>query len=214
VVIEPWLDRVLDLSIQLAINDDSEVRIKGITRFLADGRGQYLGTVVGRPLDGLPPDVTRFVAGEGDGRWSVFEHLEALGLYIGGQLAARGHRGLAGVDAFVYRVPSGELRLKPLVEVNPRCTMGHIALALSPRIKKAGCGLFAMVSRAAAKRAGFAGFADFGNALTGELPDGVICLSDPEAASIALAVLATGRDLSSAIRHLPSGLRGYFDIGR
>jgi hypothetical protein len=37
---------------------------------------------------------------------------------------------MLGVDAFFYRRTDGSVRLKPVVEINPRCTMGRLTLEL------------------------------------------------------------------------------------
>lgn len=55
VVVEPWLDRVADLSVQLDLRDDGGPKLLGVTRFFCDRRGQYAGHVVGPRDAGLPP---------------------------------------------------------------------------------------------------------------------------------------------------------------
>ncbi len=49
VVVEPWLDRVADLSFQYRGG-----RLEGWGRFFTDGRGTYRGTWLGSPWAGLP----------------------------------------------------------------------------------------------------------------------------------------------------------------
>ncbi len=128
VVVEPWLDRVMDLSVQLRVEDD-ETRVDGVTRFLTDRRGQYLGVVLGRLTDGASEEMRRWLmAGEG-----VLGVMTQVAEVVGDALREAGHRGPAGVDAFVHR-RDGRLFLRPLVEVNPRCTMARVALGLRRRV--------------------------------------------------------------------------------
>ena len=115
----------------------------------------------------------------------MFDHLEAVGRFVGEALSAAGHRGPAGVDALVYREHDGALRLKPIVEVNPRYTQGHIALGLGKQLSGRGEGRYRIVTRATAKRAGF----DSLGAYADGLAEALICLTDPERAREALAVI-------------------------
>ena len=173
-----------DLSVQIFVNDDGGVRVAGVTRFEADARGQYQGTWVGRPLHGLDDPVRRFLIGPGGG-WRAFAHLEAVGRYVGDALYGLGHRGPAGVDALVYLDAVGAFRLKPIVEVNPRYTMGHLALRLGKRLGNQRAGRFRLVTAAMAKTAGAASLADHVAALGPE----TLCLTDPEGAAHVVAVL-------------------------
>jgi uncharacterized ferritin-like protein (DUF455 family) len=198
-VVQPWLRRVLDFSVLLTVQTDGAVLIEGLTRFATDDRGQYLGTVLGPSLAGLSPALVRFVAGEGGGRWRLAEALDAVARFVGGELAARGHRGPAGVDAMVYADEGGALRLHPLVEVNPRCTMGHVALALDDRVTRKAGGWFRIVTAQAARSQGFAAFSEWAQAQPpprfddrGRLCEGVLPLTDPAVAQAAVAFLAAG----------------------
>jgi hypothetical protein len=47
---------------------------------------------------------------------------------------ARGYEGPIGIDAYVHRTAEGRLVLRPICEVNPRHTMGLVALELKRRI--------------------------------------------------------------------------------
>ena len=129
VVVEPLLDKVLDLSVLLRISQDGKVKVLGWTRFETDSQGRYKGSRVTRPTDDLEPEVLRFLYAGGAQR--LRKRLHGLGNWVGKRLAQAGYRGPAGIDLMVYRGPDG-LAIKPIVEVNPRFTMGHIALALRP----------------------------------------------------------------------------------
>jgi len=184
VVVEPWLDRLLDLSVQINVAEDGSVRVLGVTRFTTDSRGQYLGTLLGDPLRAIDTPMRRALVGPGRG-WRMFEHLEEVGLFVGKHLAGLGHRGPAGIDALVYRDAVGGIRLKPIVEVNPRCTMGHIALALSRQLGKKRRGHFLLLGPADARRAAVSTLAE----LVEQLPQGSLCLTDPDRATALVAVL-------------------------
>ena len=199
-VVEPWLDGVVDLSVQIDVAEDGRVSVLGVTRFTTSGRGQYLGTALGSPLRGLGEGVRRFVIGPGRGKWRVFQHLEAVARWVGERLFLAGHRGPAGIDALVYRDHNRALRLKPIVEVNPRFTMGHLALAIGKKLHRRQQGTMRVIGLQEATKAGFDCLGDYvaslGDVPTGVLRDsvvdGVVPLTDPVGARRAVMVLVAG----------------------
>lgn len=204
VVVEPWLDNVLDFSIQFTLREGGVTAINGVTRFLTDGRGQYTGTVLGRTLDDLDRDLVRFIVGPGSGPWRVITQLQSVARLVGKALAGLGHVGPAGIDAMVYRDRDGHFRLKPIVEINPRCTMGHIALGVKPRIAHGRTGLLSVVSIKSAQRCGYATLSEYARDLPEPVLDdglkrgmtsGVLLLTDPGRARQALLLLAVDTDL-------------------
>ncbi|MFT7580242.1 MAG: hypothetical protein ACI9MR_001911 [Myxococcota bacterium] len=124
-LVEPWRARLLDLSVLATVDTTGETEVLGLTRFLTDRRGQYQGTWLHGPATA---PLERFR-----------KPMEHTARRVGAALARRGHRGAFGVDAMVYAAPDAvgrpnTLTLKPLLEVNPRFTMGHIALSLAARM--------------------------------------------------------------------------------
>lgn len=136
IVIEPWLERIADFSAQLEVDrntDDPSKRVRylGFTRMLADKRGQYAGHQLGKKFEDIPADIRRRVLQTVDGIPSLYQLLQNSAEHVGQWLWEQGFQGPAGVDAFLYRCPeTGQPRLKPIVEVNARYTMGRIALEL------------------------------------------------------------------------------------
>ncbi|MCH7227849.1 DUF455 family protein [Haloferula sp. A504] len=129
-VLEPWLDRVLDLSIQYDRLDDGRLVRRGFVVLENTRGGQFRrARVTTRVTDFLSPGDRRRVFEGGGSRghlaaWleDVFEPL--LNDWLGE------HRGPLGVDAMFFRDAAGELRFRPVVEVNPRFTMGRVAVEL------------------------------------------------------------------------------------
>jgi hypothetical protein len=109
--------------------------------------------------------------------------------------------GPVGVDAFVYRDAAGQVRLKPVVEINPRYTMGRVMLELMQRVAPGAGGEFRLVNAAALRAEGFASFADYAAdrkqrfpLLTAGTPvprirSGALPLNDPTQAQAVLAML-------------------------
>jgi hypothetical protein len=143
--VEPWLERVIDLSFHGAV-DGSEVRFDGVSRMLTDRYGRFQGSLLG-PFDAGASGLGRWFSADGrDARWLdrvAREVVDSVGVWLG----SLRHQGPFGVDAFVHRL-GGLLRLHPLVEVNPRWTFGRVALGLHRRLAPGARGaLLTLASR-------------------------------------------------------------------
>jgi len=204
-IVEPWLERVLDFSVQLEMTRDG-LKLCGYTGLVNDQRGQFQanwadsnaarkvpGNLPQPFLErvGVPAKFYRFYR-------DVFTQLE-------GELIKAGYFGPLGTDAFIYRTADGLFGLKPVVEINFRYTMGRLTLELMKRACPGTMGVFRLVNRAMAQSEGFGSFADFAHALASRAPlrtagspvpkiqQGVLCLNDPAEAQEYLALFQVGR---------------------
>jgi len=155
--IEPWLDRVMDLSFQLDAGG-----LVGVVRFETDGTGRFLGAALEPPNAGLSVALARAWTADGrDPRW-----VAAVGRRLAAVLSpARA----VGVDGFFYRSADG-LRLQPLVEVNPRVTFGRLALDLRRRVAPGCVGCWSLVGPAALRRSGASSLRELAAQLCQALP--------------------------------------------
>ena len=126
-VVEPILERIIDFSMQITIDNTTKIRHQGPIRQFTTKQGQYLGHWLGQVHKGLPSDIIRV----------LYQHdwkklLSQLSMFVGRRLAQEGHRGVAGIDCFLYRKDQ-QLFIRPIVEINPRYTMGHVAQSIRKR---------------------------------------------------------------------------------
>jgi hypothetical protein len=115
------------------------------------------------------------------------------------ELRAAGFAGPLGIDAFAYRDAGGSCRVKPLVEINPRYTMGRLTLELMRHVAPGRCGTLRILNTAALRDAGTTDFLAFARGLQERSPlrfegepiprisEGTLCLNDPARAGAALA---------------------------
>ena len=195
---EPWLDRVADLSVQLCLMND-RVEFAGITRFWTSPGGRYRGAWIGRWDHGLSAELRRTMTSREGGR-PLITVLKGLAREVALELLADGFHGNIGVDALLYRTSHG-VRLKPLVEVNPRITMGRIALELRRRLHAKSCGVWAFLSRREIERAGFTSFQAFSKHIEqvapvalheGRMCRGALLTTDPTQATTLVTLLVVG----------------------
>ncbi len=203
-VVEPWLDRVADFSVHYDIPAGGEPKLRGMVRLHNDGGGRFLACTAARMFSRLlPPEVSRVLH---ESRAQHF-YEQVLPARLQEIMGESGFRGWLGVDAFFHRTPEG-IQLRPVVEINPRCTMGRVTLearrfvaAESPvtwrifyhrHFQEAGCA--SAVEYAARLRAAHPMVRDGPRLLSG-----AVCVNDPATAESFLGVLFAGDSARDAV---------------
>lgn len=181
---EAWLERVLDLSVQLSVG--AKDPLVGLGAFLTSAKGQYLGHHLGPLGHRIDPAQHR--------RWRGFDlegELQRVGRYVARALADRGFVGPAGVDAFLYR-RGDTWALHPLVEVNPRLTMGHVAKAVEAQLTPHRSGRIRFVPAAEARTMAVSGRVERDR--RGRIRTADLWLTDPSRAQKVAVHLAVPED--------------------
>ena len=189
IVVERWLAKRCDLSIQFEV-EEFQTRVFHARRFLTGTRHEYRGAMLGRP--GLDAESLRLFH-------ALLPEWRRLVHDLAQSLREAGYRGPAGLDALIWSQGSG-LRMKPLIEVNPRWTMGRVALELEKHLAPGVEAVWAFVPVREILRQGFETPARFADALqhkypvqlnkAGQLRAGVVMTNDPARAQEVLTVLA------------------------
>ena len=131
--LEPWCDRICDLSSSCAIGENGSIGDLRHYRCHTTSHGAFYAVSIG----GADPflDCYRF-------------DLERAALLAAGAIARTGYFGPLGFDSFVYREPrSGEKRLAPVIEINARYVMSAVAHALHSKIGSGRPCLFRFITR-------------------------------------------------------------------
>ena len=186
IIIQPKLDKIADLSLQIYIHPSSASLSKryknlGLTRFFTTPKGDYLGHHLGAISKTLPKGYMR----------SLYEHqlLDKTIKYVAEALIDVGFYGFAGIDMILFRKQNGDIALQPLIEINPRYTMGHVALQLKKRICGVGRLCFLSPQESKSRKAKFK---------NNQLTDGILQLTSdsPQIVCIEMCELqhSTDRD--------------------
>ena len=204
-VVEPWLERELDFSAQLEMTA-GVLKLCGYTGLLADAKGQYQGNWAAPKFERrIPPDVFGLFDGPPDLVTRLHALYENIFSQLEGELRRVNFLGPVGMDAFVYRDAGGKCRLKPVVEINPRHTMGRVTVELMKHVAPGSHGRFRLLNRATLKAEGFTDFAAYAQSLSEKFPlrlegeplprirEGALCLNDPATARVCLAVCQVSR---------------------
>jgi hypothetical protein len=169
-VVERWLERELDFSVQLEMETDG-LKLCGYTGLLNDRKGQFLANWAEADYSRcLPSRVAALLHSQGDIAAQLQRLYSEIFYLLEAELQRVGFVGPISIDAFVYRTPQGNCRLKPVVEMNPRYTMGRLTVELMKHALPGTCGLFRLVNRAQARAEGFADFSSCARSLGKRLP--------------------------------------------
>ena len=207
-VVEPWLERAQDFSVQLEMTRDG-LKLCGYTGLINDHRGQFQANWAAPNFARqIPSAVTALFPQPADLSHRMQRLYADLFALLETELRAADFLGPIGIDAFVYRTAAGEVRLKPVVEINPRYTMGRLTLELMKHAAPGRHGLFRIVTRALARAEGGEDFPSFARQLQQRCPlqlegepihkisAGAICLNDPALAQVCLATFQVSHGLA------------------
>ncbi|NJM54976.1 MAG: hypothetical protein HC841_02770 [Verrucomicrobiae bacterium] len=213
VVVEPWLDRLADFSIQLEMTG-AGLRLIGYTGLINDAKGQFRANTAAPDFARrLPAGVTSTFVGSKQAVPEILRLYQTLMKMLEEELRAVAYQGPLGVDAFIYRDAGGVIRLKPIVEINPRYTMGRVTAELMKDTAPGSHGVFRILSKAALREQGFDDFRAYAQALQESQPvhlegapvarirSGTLCLNDPETAEACLATWEVGRETTALVQH-------------
>lgn len=124
IMVEPKYNKVADFGLEFTVGADGAVHYEGLSLFRTEN-GAYTGSILATEADKqqmlgryLPPTLLR--------------HLQSRLQALLSEALAQRYQGPAGIDLMVVSTDKEELAVHPLVELNLRRTMGHVALALSP----------------------------------------------------------------------------------
>lgn len=199
-VVEPWLERLADFSAQLEMTPDG-LKLCGFTGLLTDARGQFVANFAEpHHHTRIPVAVVSEFAAPKDISRRLLDFYDRVFAALENELRAADFAGPVGIDALVYRDAGGATRLKPVVEINPRHTMGRVLVELMRRTCQGSHGAFRLVNHAQLRAAGEADFPGYARSLAEKFPlrlegdpvprirEGALCLNDPATAQVCLAV--------------------------
>jgi hypothetical protein len=124
IVFEPIVERVAEAGIQFEIPQSGPPQLVGIAPLLVDRSGVYRGSRFGSSA-------------------TEIEHWQPaadVGMRVAQTAQRLGYFGPLGIDAMQFRDETGEIRLRPLQDLNARYTMGRLALGFNRILPTRGCG--------------------------------------------------------------------------
>ena len=139
VVVEPWHNKVLDLSFQFFSFGNGIIEFRGLTSFSTDHLGRYIGNFIQELPSDLTPELKDFLQENlPNVKQSLLQDLTS-GNY------STDYYGWLGVDALIFESSDGKLKIHPCLEINCRFTMGAIALSLRSHLSEGSTGEFQII---------------------------------------------------------------------
>ncbi|MCX6128906.1 MAG: hypothetical protein NTX25_07560, partial [Proteobacteria bacterium] len=202
VLIEPWLQRIADISVVWSEDQDELSSFV----FHTNAKGQYKGHSLQPVAYALDSELRTFLfASKPDQRAGYECLLEVAGL-VREKLRSRGYRYAAGIDTMLYKWRD-KIYLRVLGEVNCRMTMGHIARGLRKRVNPYQPSLWQTITALEAQGRGWGSLVALAKALREQHPvkskqnmveKGVFFTSDPFQSQYVLGVVAVGAEAIKA----------------
>lgn len=122
-IVEPFLDKQLDIAFQFELKN-GKVSYLGISNFMTDRKGQYIGNRLNGLPDNMDSEVKTFAESlPGKIIAPLIQILEKSEM-------VKGYEGNFGVDALVYKTAGNQLAVNPCLEINLRQNMGLLSLQL------------------------------------------------------------------------------------
>lgn len=129
VIVEKYHQRFADFS-ALYEKQGDKVIFKGITRLLVDSRGQFLGNLVNYHRWNLSSEEMRFLHQD----CNFANYYKGLVTELKVFFKNKNFEGAFGID-FYFHKDDKELKWQKICELNPRITMGRLAIELGRKLK-------------------------------------------------------------------------------
>jgi uncharacterized ferritin-like protein (DUF455 family) len=161
IVIETWLPRVLDFSIQFVREQTGKVRSKGVVIMENSALGKFKGLRLGPINRLLSQELLAFLYKPMAATNYLQQLQDELCAFLEAQLEYTPLYGAFGIDCFIYRNANNTLHLKPFVELNPRYTMGRVGLQLRKIMHPNATASWRILTKKDVQKLGFNTFANF-----------------------------------------------------
>ncbi|HEV2695060.1 MAG TPA: DUF455 family protein [Verrucomicrobiae bacterium] len=204
-VVEPWLERLMDFSVQLEMGERG-LKLCGYTGLLNDARGQFIANFAeAHHHKRIPAKVISQFNAPVDISGQLLASYAEIFTALEKELTALDFTGPLGIDAFVYHATDGTAKLKPIVEINPRYTMGRVLVELMRQSSQNSFGRFQLVNVVQLRAEGHKDFPAYAQMLEEKFPlqlegeplpkirSGALCLNDPAKAQSCLATFQVWR---------------------
>ena len=214
-VVEPWLEREMDFSVQLEMTTRG-LKVCGYTGLVNDRKGQFQANwAAPNYARRLPDSVITLFDEPRDIALRLHRVYADIIALLEAQLQSASFVGPLGIDAFVYRDANGQCRLKPIVEINPRYTMGRLTVELMKQTCPGSFGLFRLINHSMLRAEGCPTFSSYSETLTKHFPvrregeplprirEGALCLNDPTQAQVCLATFQVSPNKVGHASRLP-----------
>jgi uncharacterized ferritin-like protein (DUF455 family) len=222
VIIEPWLRKLMDFSIHARIQPDGKCTFSGVTPFLTTPRGQYAGSIVGPKSLAVVTKQLRTIDSRFDPK-ALVSALELSALNSSEKMFQSGYYGPFSQDALIYsdQKELGEIKLRELVEINARFSMGRVALEAGKHVHPSSIGMLYLVNPRAIELAGCKSPLNFAEDYTARsafkvssdrgnhklIERGALWLTDPYTSKDFMIMLLVGDDLSQLRSIYPEACR-------
>ncbi len=182
------------------------LKLCGYTGLLNDARGQFQANFAEpHHHQRIPAKIISHFREPANISHRLLEFYAEIFAALEAELRRADFTGPVGIDAFVYRTADGAMKLKPVVEINPRYTMGRVLVELMRQTCQNCFGVFRLVNVAQLRAAGFEDFPGYARRLEQTYPlqlegepvsrirEGALCLNEPSSARAVLAVFQVSR---------------------
>jgi hypothetical protein len=119
VFLEPWVDRIDEVGIQIDVPRHAPPRFIDLTELIVDPRGQYGGSLL------RTAGAKQSCTGSDPAGW---DFAVDVAMRAAARIQDLGYFGPVGIDAMRYRGMDGTCRVRPLQDINARWTMGRLSL--------------------------------------------------------------------------------------
>jgi hypothetical protein len=135
-IVEPFIEKLVDISFQFEVTNNSEVLYHGFTVFITNSNGQYKGTLIHPDLKTIIPeeDIVELQDKIDSTAGILKEALKESDF-------TRLYRGYLGIDALFFK-DQNKLMMQPCIELNCRTNMGILSIFLEKKIDQKISGIF------------------------------------------------------------------------